>query len=431
MTILIKNARIIDPAQDWDFLGSLLVQNGVIAALNPESTAADTVIDGRGLVCAPGLVDLHVHLRDPGQTHKEDIASGAAAAAAGGVTTVVAMANTSPVIDCVDALKIGEKARENAAIRVLQAAAVSRGLGTRELADFDALAKNGAAAFSDDGVPFADTNTVEAALQAAMRLDLPLLAHCEDKRLAGDGIINEGEVSRKLGIAGISNQSEALCVQREIDCAKKFAKNAPHGEALPRLHICHVSTKEAVEVIRREKREGAAVTAETAPHYFALCDELLLTQDADYRMNPPLRTKEDVAAIREGLADGTIDCIATDHAPHTPQEKRNFLTAPNGVVGFETSLAAGISYLVDTGVLTLPELIAKMSLNPSRILKASTGTLRISMPADIVIFDEKAKWDVKPENFAGKSRNSAFKGLTLKGKVLYTICDGMIVYSGH
>ena len=422
-TMLLRNARIIDPSQGWDFAGSLLIAGGLIAGLNPPDTEpAELIIDCDGLVCAPGLADMHVHLRDPGQTHKEDIAGGAAAAAVGGVTSLVAMANTTPVIDCPEALALRAQARRNAPVRVLQVAAVSRGLGTEKPVDFDALASAGAIAFSDDGVPFLDENITQQALLAAKRLGLPLLAHCEDKALAGNGIINEGEVSRKLGVPGIPAQSEAMGVEREIRCAARV--NAP-------VHICHVSCRCTVDVIRKAKAAGISVTAETAPHYFALTEDLLLSRDADYRMNPPLRSLEDVEAIREALADGTIDCIATDHAPHTPEEKADFLTAPNGVIGLETSLAAGITYLVKTGIITLPKLIALMSTAPARILKIGAGTLKTGAPADIVIFDPERKWKVIPENFAGKSRNSAFKGLTLTGKVCYTLCNGKIVYQNH
>jgi dihydroorotase len=418
--ILINNARIIDPSQGWEFVGSLLIANGVIAQLNPANcVAAELIIDGTGLVCAPGLVDLHVHLRDPGQTHKEDIAFGAAAAAAGGVTTIVAMPNTKPVIDCPEALALTAKARAAAPVHVLQTAAVSHGLGSTRLVDFDALAEAGACGFSDDGVPFADENITEAALLAAKRLGLPLLAHCENKKLAGNGIINEGEISRKLGVAGISAESEIRGVEREIRCAAKL--NAP-------VHICHVSTRGAAELIRKAKAAGIPVTAETAPHYFALTQELLLTRDADYRMNPPLRTDDDRRAIREALSDGTLDCIATDHAPHSPGEKADFLTAPNGVIGLETSLAAGITYLVRTGVLTLPQLIEKMSTKPAKILGAGLGTLKIGAAADVVLFDAERDWLVEPKKLRSKSRNSAFKGLTMAGKVCYTLCDGNVVF---
>ncbi|MDR1409106.1 MAG: dihydroorotase [Oscillospiraceae bacterium] len=418
--LLVANCRLIDPLQGWDFVGSLLITDGIIATLNPpDNTIPDIVIDGAELVCAPGLVDLHVHLRDPGQTHKEDVASGATAAAAGGVTTIVAMPNTNPVIDCPKALAITAQARANAPVRVLQAAAVSRGLGTAEPVDFDALSQSGAAAFSDDGVPFANEHITEQALLAAKRLGLPLLAHCEDKTLAGNGLINEGAISRALGVPGLSAESEICGVEREIRCAAKV--NAP-------VHICHVSTRGAVELIRKAKAAGVHVTAETAPHYFALTEELLRARDADYRMNPPLRTEDDRQAILESLADGTLDCIATDHAPHTLEEKSDFLTAPNGVLGLETSLAAGITYLVNTGVLTLPQLIERMSTAPAKIIQTGVGTLKIGAPADLVIFDPNRQWQVEPQKLHSKSRNSAFKGLTLTGKVCYTICNGKAVF---
>ncbi|MDR1805480.1 MAG: dihydroorotase [Clostridium sp.] len=419
-TILIKNARLIDPAQAWDFVGSLLIRDGVFAQLNPVGGSAELVIDAEGLVCAPGLVDLHVHLRDPGQTHKEDLESGTAAAAAGGVTTLVAMPNTKPTFDCPELFEQTAKARASLPVRVLQAAAVSRGLGSTDSVDFDALAASGAAAFSDDGLPFADSQTLEKALLAAKRLGLPVLAHCEDKALAGSGIINLGEASKKLGVPGISNESEAAGVRRDIACAARVG--AP-------IHICHVSTREALEEIRQAKAAGVQVTAETAPHYFALTDELLLGRDADYRMNPPLRSAKDRESIRAALADGTLDCIATDHAPHSPEEKADFLSAPNGVIGLETSLAVGITYLVAEGIISLPRLLELMSTKPAAILGSGAGSLKIGAPADAVIFDPNAVWTVAPEKMHGKSRNTAFKGLTLKGKVCYTFCEGRLAYS--
>ncbi|MDR0884297.1 MAG: dihydroorotase [Oscillospiraceae bacterium] len=421
MRILITNARLLDPAQDWDFVGSLLLADGQIALVNPPAdTAAEQVIDGAGWVCAPGLIDLHVHLRDPGQTHKEDIRTASAAAAAGGVTTLVAMPNTHPTMDSPTVFAQTAAARAAAAVRILQAAAVSRGLGSREPVDFDALVAAGAAAFSDDGLPMADADIALLALRAAARLGVPLLAHCEDQALAGKGIIHEGAVSQALGVPGISAESEVRGVRREIACAQ--------SAGVP-VHICHVSTRASCEAIRAAKAAGVRVTAETAPHYFALTDENLRGRDADYRMNPPLRTADDRAAIRAALADGTLDCIATDHAPHTPAEKADFLTAPNGVLGLETSLAAGITYLVQTGVLTLAQLIDKMSCTPARILGTDTGTLALGHPADVVLFDPNASWTVDPEALHSKSRNTAFKAITLTGQVKMTLCRGQVVYS--
>lgn len=420
MTKLIRGAHVIDPSCAQDGCADILIQDGVVAKVGRNISAdADSVLDGSGLVAAPGLVDMHVHLRDPGQTHKEDMHTAAAAALAGGVTTMLAMPNTSPVVDNPQIVQQILDKSKPLPVHILQAAAVSSGLGTQHPVEFAALVQAGAAAFSDDGKPV-HTDLLEHALLQAAANGVPFLAHCEDAAIAGDGIINEGNMSRRLGVPGIPAAAEDVGTAREIDAAARLG--------VP-VHICHVSTKGSVELVRKAKRAGVQVTAETAPHYFSLTEDVLQTRDANLRMNPPLRTQEDRQAVIQGLQDGTIDCIATDHAPHTAQEKADFRIAPNGVVGLETSLAAGITYLVNTGKLTLCALLAKLSTTPARILGCNAGTLQAGAAADIVLFDPLAAWTVQPQELHSKSKNTPYAGLQLQGQVRYTLFGGNVVYS--
>ncbi|WBY64198.1 MAG: Dihydroorotase [Thermocaproicibacter melissae] len=423
MKLLIRSARIIDPASGADFLGDILISDGKIAEIGsglplPEGTRE---ISAAGLVAAPGLVDMHVHLRDPGQTEKEDIFSGCRAAAAGGVTSLLCMPNTVPAVDSPETVRqIREKAK-TADVHVYVAAAISKGLGGKEPSDWRALREAGAVALSDDGRPVLKSSLMAAAMKAAPKLGLAVCAHCEDLSLSSGGKMNEGAVSKELGVKGVPAAAEDCGAAREIALAAAY--NVP-------VHICHVSTKNSVAMIRDAKRRGVPVTAETAPHYFALTEQELRKRDADYRMSPPLRTEEDRLAVCEGLRDGTIDAIATDHAPHTPQEKADFLFAPNGAIGMETSLAAGITFLVERGVLTLLQLLRLMTISPARILGIPAGTLQKGVDADIVLFDPKEKWTVCPEKLHGKSRNAVFKGRELVGRVKLTVCGGRIVYNG-
>lgn len=419
-TLLIKNARIIDPESGLDADGGIFVRGGIIESVGDCSgISADTVIDASGLVAAPGFVDMHVHLRDPGFTEKEDIFSACEAAAAGGVTTVCAMPNTSPAADSPETISyILDKSR-GAKARVLPVSAVTVGLNGLEAVDFAALKAAGAVAMSDDGKPVATAKLLREAMEAAEWHSMPLLAHCEDTSLSGGGLVNEGVISEALGVKGIPAASEDVGTARELALAASLNK---------RVHICHVSTAGSVELIRCAKRAGVKVTAETCPHYFALNEELLLHCDADYRMNPPLRTELDRFAVIRGIIDGTIDAIATDHAPHTVAEKSDFFTSPSGVVGLETSLAASITSLVEPGHISLYRLISVMSAAPARILGVNAGTLRLGSPADIVLFDPAEKWTIKPEKLHGKSRNSAFKGMELTGRVRRTLLGGRTVF---
>ena len=415
--LLIKNVRIIDPSEESAKDGDVYIRDGVFSG--PFTPDDDTVIiDGTGLTAAPGLIDLHVHLRDPGQTEKEDVISGCKAAAAGGVTQLLAMPNTIPSTDSPETVGyILEKAK-NADARVHVVGAITKGLGGHEATDIDSLFDAGISALSDDGVPVLDTSIMVRAMKKAKELGIPVTAHCEDPYLAG-GKVNEGEVSEALGVKGMPAAAEDAGTAREIALAEAYG--------LP-VHICHVSTKTSAAMIRDAKKRGVAVTAETAPHYLMLTEKELLRRDADYRMNPPLRRESDRLAMIEALCDGTIDAIATDHAPHTPQEKADFINAPNGSIGMETSFAAAYTVLVEGGYMSEKELLEKMSLKPAQILRTHGGTLREGQPADLMLY-KKEKWTVDPERLHGRSKNTPFKGLELSAKVKLTVYSGRIVFN--
>lgn len=411
--LLIKNCVFFDKKCD------ILCSDGIIKKMAPSLTAdAAATINANGLYAAPGIVDMHVHLRDPGQTHKEDILSGCMAAAAGGVTSIAAMPNTLPVCDSAEIVRYVLNKAKDTGINVYPIAAITKGQKGLELSDFSTLKSAGAIAFSDDGKPVENAGIMLQAMKSASEVNAPVISHCEDMSLAG-GIVNEGFVSKELGVAGISNAAEAIHAAREAVLALTYG--------LP-VHIAHVSTAETVSIIREAKKHGARITAETCPHYISLDESKTLSRDADYRMNPPLRTKKDVEAVIEGLCDGTIDAIATDHAPHTKSEKADFENAPNGVIGLETSLAVCITFLVKPGYMTYSELFKKMSLNPAKILGIDAGELSVGKKADIVIFDPQENFYIDPENLHSKSRNTPFKGMNLFGTVKYTISAGKIIY---
>lgn len=417
--LLIKNATVVSPADGINEQLDILVRDGVISQLGKNLSADCIAIDAEGLYAIPGLVDMHVHLRDPGQTHKEDIITGCNAAAAGGVTSLLAMPNTNPTTDSTETVKYILDKAKNAKANVYVAASITKRLKSLEPTDLDELKSAGAIALSDDGRPVENTKFLSDAMKKAPELGMRVVAHCEDLFLADGGKINEGEVSQKLGVKGIPASAEDCGTAREIALAA--ALDVP-------VHICHVSTKTSVALIRDAKARGVKVTAETAPHYFSLTEKELLRGDADYRMNPPLRTKADVEEIITGLLDGTLDAVATDHAPHTPEEKADFVKAPNGSIGMETSLAVGITYLVKTGIMSFEQLIEKMSVNPAKILGINAGTLSVGAPADIAIVDIDEVWTVDTEKLHGKSKNTPFKGKTLCGKVKKTILGGNIVF---
>ena len=417
----IRGGRIIDPVSGREFTGDLILENGTIKAvgekLNLES--CEEILEAAGLVIAPGLVDVHVHFRDPGLTYKEDILTGAQAAAAGGFTTVVCMANTKPVIDNAETLTyVLDKGKETG-IHVLSCACVTKGMQGKELVDMDGLRAAGAAGFTDDGIPILDEEVLKAALNKAEELQVPVSLHEEDPKLIANNGINRGPVSEKLGIGGSPAEAEITMVERDCRLAEETGAS---------VNIQHISTAGAVEAVRASKKRGSHVTAEAAPHHFTLTDEAVLTYGTLAKMNPPLRTERDRQAVIEGLKDGTIDMIATDHAPHSIDEKSKPLTeAPSGIIGLETSLALGITELVKPGHLTLLELMRKMSQNPAALYHLPCQGITEGAPADLVIFDADEEWKV--ESFRSKAVNSPFKGWTLTGRVHYTICEGKVVYS--
>ena len=419
--ILIKKARIVNPALKQDFLGDIYIKNGKICEVGENLShleeQAERVIDAVGLIAAPGFVDMHVHLRDPGFTEKEDIISAGKTAAAGGVTSLLAMPNTSPAVDSPETVKYILEKGKDSDTHVYTSACITKNLQGEELCDLKALNKAGAIAFSDDGRPVINTKHLLSALKQAKEMGAVITAHCEDLFLAQSGLIHEGYISKKLGVPGIPSAAEDCGTAREIAAAVSIG--AP-------IHICHVSTKGSVDLIRDAKNKGYAVTAETAPHYLMFTDEMLLNRDADYRMNPPLRTETDRLAVIAAVRDGTIEAIATDHAPHTPEEKKDFKTAPNGVIGMETSFSAVMTAM--DGILSIDEIITLMSVNPAKILGIPAGKIEQGDAADIVIFDPKSSWLADPEKLHGKSKNTPFKDMKLKGVVKYTICGGRLVY---
>ena len=417
----IRGGRIIDPVSGKDFIGDLILENGTIKAVGEQLNldGCEDIIEAAGMAVAPGLVDVHVHFRDPGLTYKEDILTGAHAAAAGGFTTVVCMANTKPVIDNAETLQYVLNKGKETGIHVLSCACVTKGMQGKELVDMDALRAAGAAGFTDDGIPILDEEILKAALIKAEELQVPVSLHEEDPKLITNNGINRGPVSEKLGIGGSPAEAEITMVERDCRLAEETGSY---------VNIQHISTAGAVEAVRASKRRGSHVTAEAAPHHFTLTDEAVLTYGTLAKMNPPLRTEADRQAVIEGLKDGTIDMIATDHAPHSIDEKGKPLTeAPSGIVGLETSLALGITELVKPGCLTLMELMRKMSQNPAALYHLPYQGIAEGAPADLVIFAADEEW--KPESFCSKAVNTPFKGWNLTGRVHYTICDGKIVYS--
>ncbi len=422
MRILIKNGRLVDPANGVDEVKDLLIDNGVIAEVgtNPDFDGIGIkIIDAEGMVVAPGLVDMHVHLREPGQEYKETIKTGTRAAVYGGVTSVACMPNTSPVCDNEAIVRfIKERARQEGYCNVYPVGAISKGLEGKYLAEIGEMAFEGAVAVSDDGMPVTSSALMRRAIEYSEMFDIPVISHCEDKDL-GEGDMNEGAVATEMGLRGISPAAEEIMAARDILVA---------DDVDGRVHIAHISTKNTVELIRQAKKRGVRVTCETCPHYFSLTEEACRGYNTNAKMNPPLRNAEDVEAIKEGLRDGTIDCIVTDHAPHHPDEKNcEFGYAKNGIVGLETSLGLGIRELVKTGVLTMSELIEKMSYNPAKLLGIAKGTLSVGHSADIVIFDPDKKWTVKTSELHSKSKNSPFDGFELFGKPEYVLVAGELV----
>ena len=380
----------------------------------------DRTVDLQGATAFPGLIDAHCHLRDPGYEYREDIASGTRSAAKGGFTSLLPMPNTNPVCDNASVVRsIVTKARSEGYTNVFPIGAASKGLAGKELAEYGLMREEGIVAVSDDGKPIATADLLKKVLQYASDFDLPVLNHCEEMSLA-DGVMNEGSVSTELGLRGIPSAAEDIMIARDILIAEYLR--------LP-IHICHVSTKGGVRMIRDAKRRGVRITAETCPHYFTLTEDACLGFDTNAKMNPPLRTKEDVEAIQEGLRDGTIDLIVTDHAPHHQDEKEiEFSLANNGIVGFETAFALSYTYLVRTEILTINQLIACMSSNPSRLFRLNRGAIEDGLPADIAIFDLENAFTFRRDEMVSKARNTPYDGYRLYGETRMTICGGRITY---
>ena len=421
--MLIKNGFLINPKTNTEGLADIRVENGIILEIG-QLTAMENeeVLDISGLTIAPGLIDTHIHFRDPGFTYKEDLHTGSLAAAKGGFTSVICMANTRPVVDNVDTLTdILTRAKEEN-IHIYQTTAITKGLQGIELCDLETLSKAGACGFTDDGIPIMDASLCYKAMEIAAKLDMPVSLHEEDPAFISENGINQGEASKHLGIGGSPALAEDVMVSR--DCMLALHTGA-------KTVIQHISSGNSVALVRNAKALGADIHAEATPHHFTLTEEAVAVHGSLAKMNPPLRTEADRLAIIEGLKDGTIDLIATDHAPHSAEEKAKepMWTAPSGITGLETSLGLGITSLVKTGHLTLMHLLEKMTCNPAKLYKLPGGSIEENAPADFVIFNPDEEWTV--DEFVSKSSNSPSLGATIFGKIYYTICDGNIVYKNN
>lgn len=423
MTILIKNGRLINPSENLDKVMDIFVEDGIIKE-KAESIEkqADTVIDAAGCYVMPGLIDLHVHFRDPGLTYKEDIETGSKAAAKGGFTTVCCMPNTKPVVDNVDTVKyIIEKGKKVGLTNVLPVGAVTKNMAGVEITDVEELKKAGICAISEDGKSVMNSGVYRKAMKNAAKANVPVLAHCEDINLVEGGVINLGDKSSELGVKGISNAVEDVIAMRDIMLAKETGAT---------LHLCHCSTKDSVEMVKRAKEEGIKVTAEVCPHHFSMCSDDITSNDGNFKMNPPLRAREDMEALIKGLQDDIMDVISTDHAPHSAEEKAKDLEhAPFGIVGLETSVALTVTNLVKKGYLTPMQMAAKMSYNPAKVLGIPKGTLDEGKIADITIIDPDKEYTIDANTFESKGKNTPFDGYKVSGEVEYTILNGKIVYS--
>ena len=420
MKILIKEGRVVDPQNKIDKVLDILLEDNRIAKIEENSNAkADKFIDARGKIVIPGLVDMHVHLREPGREDKENVCSGTKAALAGGITSLLAMPNTAPAMDSVNNIKLLKEAiRKSAKAHIFICGAITKERRGEEPVDIASLKKEGVVAISDDGNSVDSDKVMKQCLEEAVKEKILVICHSEDRSSSCAGVVNLGFTSTRLGLRGISKESEYKRVLRDVDLAAKTKA---------RVHIAHVSCLESVEIIAKAKKNGVGVTAETCPHYFALTEEAVLSYDTNFKMNPPLRSSSDSAALKDALASGIIDVISSDHAPHTENEKDiEFERAEFGVIGLETELAVSITELIDKGILDWPELVEKMALNPARILGIDKGTLSAGTDADITIIDPSKEWRVAKERFLSKSRNSPFIDKILKGIVEYTICSGKV-----
>jgi len=426
-TLLLRGGRIIDPSQSLDGVSDILIADGKIETIGDrvrgDIGGRDDIetIDCGGLVVSPGFVDVHCHLREPGREEVETIATGACAAAAGGFTAVCAMPNTDPVTDNQAAVGfIIRQASRARAARVYPIGAISVGQKGQSLAEFGEMVAAGAVAVSDDGKPVASAHLMRTALEYARTFGIPVADHCEEPTLAAGGAMNEGVVSARLGLKGIPSEAEEIMAIRDILLARRTQGH---------IHLCHLSTRGSVELIRWGKERSINVTAEVCPHHISLTEAAVENYDTNAKMNPPLRTADDVAALQDAVRDGTIDLIATDHAPHHYDEKeREFADAPNGIIGLETALAVNITWLVESGIIGLPLLIERMSCSPARVFRLPGGTLRRGSAADVTIFDPKASWVVDASRFRSKGRNTPYAGQTLTGRTKYTLVDGEVVY---
>jgi dihydroorotase len=422
MKLLIKDGIIVNPGDKTERKADLFIENGVITEINSEITkSADRTVDANGCYVMPGFIDLHVHLRDPGLEYKETIETGGAAALHGGFTTIVAMPNTKPVADCEDVIKyVKNKAEHVTKVHVLQAGAVTKGQKGEELAAIHEMAAAGSPAISEDGKSVMNAQLYREGMKIAAEEGMVVLAHCEDINMVNGGVLNADAKSAELGLPGITNSVEDVIIARDILLAK---------ETGVKLHLCHCSTKDSVRLVQLAKEEGIAVTAEVCPHHFAMSSEDITGDDANYKMNPPLRTKEDVEALKAGLAADIMDVIATDHAPHAAEEKNQSISkAPFGIVGLETAAALTYTTLVKPGILTVMQMAEKMSYNPAKILGLKKGVVQEGALADLVVFDPKRSWTVDVEEFLSKGKNTPFDGWNVTGKVLTTIVDGEIAY---
>lgn len=429
MTLLIKNGRVLNPAENLDKDMDVLIEDGIIKQKgeNLDTLISNTnksyqVIDAKGCFVMPGLIDLHVHFRDPGLTYKEDIETGSRAAAAGGFTTVCCMPNTKPVVDNEETVRyIVQKGKEVGLTNVLPVGAVTKSMLGDEITDVFALKEAGICAISEDGKSVMNSNVYRKAMKNAVKAGVPVLAHCEDINLVDGGVINLGDKSEELGVKGISNAVEDIIASRDIMLAK---------ETGAKLHLCHCSTKDSVTMVKLAKEDGVKVTAEVCPHHFSMCTDDITSMDGNFKMNPPLRAREDMEALIQGLHEDVMDVIATDHAPHSAEEKAKDITkAPFGIVGLETAVALTVTNLLKPGHITPMQMAAKMSYNPARVLGINKGTLNEGSIADVVIIHPNEEYVIDPKDFASKGKNTPFAGKKVCGKVKYTILNGKVVYN--
>lgn len=426
MTILIQNGHVVDPLTKRDEVCDVLVADGKIRKVGVSlQDEADRILDASGCYVMPGFIDLHVHFRDPGLTYKETLETGGKAAVRGGVTTVCAMPNTRPVVDSGEKVEdVHKRAREVSPAHVIQIGAVTMGQSGKELADIAGMAKAGCHAISEDGKSVMNASLYRKGMKEAKKNGVSVFAHCEDITMVEGGVMNADENAKRLGLPGITNSVEDVIAARDILLAK---------ETGVRLHLCHCSTADSVEMIRLAKEEGLPVTGEVCPHHFTLSADDIREDDANFKMNPPLRSREDVDALRKGLKDGVMDVIATDHAPHGEEEKsQSMMDAPFGIVGLETSAALTYTELVKTGILSIMDMAEKMSYNPAKILGlAKKGSVSEEMDADLVVFDPKRVYRIDKNTFLSKGKNTPFDGREVTGDVKYTLVDGEVVYENQ